>query len=67
MSREAAMQNFPKEAREIYQKYLKFTQGEAFLFGKGAFTENKYVWAPIGKDNYTTGEIIGEKGNLEVK
>jgi len=31
MSREAAMQNFPKEAREIYQKYLKFTQGEAFL------------------------------------
>jgi hypothetical protein len=44
-------------AKEIVNKYLKYTQGEAFLFGKGTFAENKFVWVSVGKDKYVSGEI----------
>ena len=57
----------PKEAREIFNKYLQFTQGESFLFGKGTFTENKWVWVAVGKDKYTSGEVIGESGTILFK
>lgn len=50
------------QAKEIYKKYLKFQQEEAFLFGKGTFTENKWVWVSTGKDKYTSGEITKEQG-----
>lgn len=63
MSRELTQQNLPKEAREIYNKYLKYQTNENFLFGGGKFTENKFVWVPISKDKYTSGEVIGEKGD----
>lgn len=56
------MTSIPKEAREIYSKYLTYTQGEAFLFGKGAFAENKYVWVAVSKDKYTTAEVISKSG-----
>ncbi len=42
--------NMSSEAKEIYNKYLKFHQGEAFLFGKGIFTENKFIWVALDKD-----------------
>jgi len=66
MSKEAAALNFPKEAKEIYNKYLKYNvSSESFLFGKGtgAFTENKWVWVPLSKDTYTSGEIIKDQGD----
>jgi len=50
------------DAKNTYNKYLKFHQGEGFLFGKGTFAENKFVWVSTEKDNYTSGEIIGESG-----
>lgn len=52
-----------KEARDIYNKYLVFSQGEAFNFGKQTFSDNKFVWVQVSKDKYTTGEVIDEKGN----
>ncbi len=50
--------------RDIYNKYLKYHQGEAFLFGKkGAYADNKYVWVAVAKDEYTPGEIISQSAN----
>jgi myosin protein heavy chain len=56
------MTTVPADVREIYDKYLKYHQGEAFLFGKGTFSENKWLWVPVEKDKYTSGEIINESG-----
>jgi len=50
------------EGKSIYNKYLKFQTGETFLFGKGTFAENKFVWYATDKDSYTSGEITGESG-----
>jgi len=52
----------PKETKVIYDKYLKYQVGEAFLFGRGTFEANKWVWAPVSKDKYTPGEVIKESG-----
>ena len=60
MSREVA--NMDSQAKEIYNKYLKYKQEETFLFGQGTFTENKWVWVSVAKDKYTSGEIIKEQG-----
>jgi hypothetical protein len=49
--------------KEIYNKYLKYTITDNFFFGKGAYAENKWVWAATSKDKYSSGEIIGEQGN----
>lgn len=54
--------NVPENVREIYSRYLSYTAGETFSFGKGAFAENKWVWIPQSKDKYSIGEIIGESG-----
>lgn len=55
-------------AKEIYQKYLKYNAGETFLVGKGTFADNKYVWVQTSKDKYTVGEVASESGNkLTVK
>jgi len=66
-AREAIQAGMPKEAREIYMKYLKYTAGEAFLFGKGGFSENKFVWVAQGKDKYTTGEIIKDGPKVVIR
>ena len=58
MSRELIQQSIPKEAKEIYNKYLKYATGETFLFGKGNFEQNKWVWVTVGKDKYTSGEVL---------
>jgi len=48
-----------QKIREVYNKFLKYHQGEAFLFGKkGNYAEQKYIWVTIGKDEYTHAEVI---------
>lgn len=67
--------NMSNAAKEIYQKYLKYHQGEAFLFGKKGncislhknsfqkgFDDKKFVWVAVAKDEYTPAEIISESG-----
>lgn len=58
MSREVVAGKWTREAKDIYNKYLKYHQGESFLFGKGGYSENKWVWVQVSKDTYTTGEVI---------
>jgi hypothetical protein len=48
------------DTKEIVAKYLKYHAGEAFLFGKGTFSENKWIWYAKAKDEYTTAEVIKE-------
>jgi len=50
------------DAKTTYNKYLKYKTGDAFLFGKGNFAENKFVWVATDKDNYSSAEIISEAG-----
>jgi len=65
MSKDAIQANFSKDAREIYNKYLKYNVSqESFLFGKGTSGfSDKWVWVAKTKDTYTTGEIIKEAGD----
>jgi len=58
----AADAHLSADAKNVYSKYLKYHQGESFLFGKGTFSENKFLWVATDKDNYTSGEITGESG-----
>lgn len=50
------------DAKNTYNKYLKYKQGDAFLFGKANFAENKFVWVATDKDNYSSAEIIADAG-----
>lgn len=50
------------DVNEILSNFLVFQQGESFLFGKGAFDDKKYVWAPVGKDEYKAGEVLETNG-----
>jgi myosin heavy subunit len=51
-------------ARDIVNKYLKFAANEAaFSIGKGAFSDNKFVWAAVDKDKYVVAELLKESGN----
>lgn len=59
MSQDMNLEN----AKEIADKYLRFHQGEAWLFGtKGKFSDNKFLWVAKGKDEYTSGEVLKEAG-----
>jgi myosin heavy subunit len=53
--------------REVYNRYLKYHQGEAFLFGKkGNYAENKFVWVATAKDEYSTAEVVSESNSKMV-
>jgi myosin heavy subunit len=60
--------SIPKESREIYSKYLKYKINDAFMFGKGTFTDNQWVWVPLDRDRYSSAEIISTSGqNITVR
>lgn len=44
---------------DIYNKYCKYHQGEAFLFSKDA-GEKKFIWFETSKDTYAPAEILSE-------
>ena len=60
MTSQMALANASQGAREIYNKYLKYHQGEAFLFKKGEESKKQYLWVAVAKDEYTTAEVITE-------
>lgn len=50
-------------SRDIINKYLKFAANDAaFSIGKGAFSDNKFVWASVDKDKYVVAEVLKEAG-----
>ena len=51
------------DIKEIVNRYLKYTKGEAFLFGKGAYSDKKYIWVQKSKDTYVPGEVLSDKGD----
>jgi len=51
------------DIKEIVNRYLKYTKGEAFLFGKGSYSDKKYIWVQKSKDTYVPGEVIKDSGD----
>jgi len=58
----APLSNMSPEAKDIYNKFLKYHQDDVFLFGRGTFSDNKFIWVALDKDKYTTAEIQSESG-----
>jgi len=51
------------DIKEIVNRYLKYSKGEAFLFGKGTYSDKKYIWVQKTKDTYVPGEVLSDKGD----
>lgn len=46
------------DIKEILERYLKYSKGEAFLFGKGTYSDKKYIWVQKVKQLFFNNTIF---------